>query len=115
MVIAKRATTKLLSGDPLTTSRKATRIFRKLGPERFEVTPGERYRESWWEIPQDAAGQRPTVQGSPNQEAKGPTPVTLGNPRLGLVRRGESSFSPRVITRRNPLDNFRIRLLFQSF
>ena len=41
VVIAKRGIKKLLSGDPLTTKHKRTRIFRKLGPERSEVTPGE--------------------------------------------------------------------------
>ncbi len=41
VVIAKRGIQKLLSGDPLTTKHKRTRIFRKLGPERSEVTPGE--------------------------------------------------------------------------
>ncbi|MCL4319162.1 MAG: transposase [Firmicutes bacterium] len=41
VVIAKRGIQKLLSGDPLTKSHKTTRIFRNLGPERSEVTPGE--------------------------------------------------------------------------
>ena len=41
VVIAKRGIQKLLSGDPLTKTHKTTRIFRKLGPERSEVTPGE--------------------------------------------------------------------------
>ena len=41
VVIAKRGIKKLLSGDPLTIARQATRIFRKLGPERSKVTPGE--------------------------------------------------------------------------
>ncbi|MDA8193739.1 MAG: zinc ribbon domain-containing protein, partial [Thermaerobacter sp.] len=41
VVIAKRGIKKLLSGDPLTTSHKTTRIFRKRGPERSAVTPGE--------------------------------------------------------------------------
>ncbi|PSR32655.1 MAG: hypothetical protein C7B46_12905 [Sulfobacillus benefaciens] len=41
VVIAKRGIQKLLSGDPLTKAHKTTRIFRKLGPERSEVTPGE--------------------------------------------------------------------------
>ena len=71
VVIAKRGINPLLSGDPLTTSHQTTRIFRKLGPERSEVPPGELYCEYWWEISQDAAGQRPTAQGSPNQEPLG--------------------------------------------
>jgi putative transposase len=41
VVIAKRGIHKLLSGEPLTTAHKTTRIFRTLGPERSEVTPGE--------------------------------------------------------------------------
>ena len=41
VVIAGRGITKLLSGDPLTKPHKTTRIFRQLGPERSEVTPGE--------------------------------------------------------------------------
>ena len=41
VVIKQRGIKKLLSGDPLTTKHKRTRIFRKLGPERSEVTPGE--------------------------------------------------------------------------
>ncbi len=40
VVIAKRGITKLLFGIPLTKKHKPTRIFRKLGPERSEVTPG---------------------------------------------------------------------------
>ena len=40
-MIAKRGITKLLSGEPLTKTHKTTRIFRTLGPERSEVTPGE--------------------------------------------------------------------------
>ena len=39
-VIAKRGIEKLLSGDPLTKAHKVTGIFRKLGPERSEVTAG---------------------------------------------------------------------------
>ena len=41
VVIAKRGTKKLLSGDPLTNSHKTTRNFWKRGPERSEVTPGD--------------------------------------------------------------------------
>ena len=41
VVIAKRGIKKLLEGDPLTKKHTRTRIFRKLGPERSEVTPGE--------------------------------------------------------------------------
>ena len=68
VVIAKRGIKKLLSGDPLTKPHKTTRIFRKLGPERSEVTSGE--------IAQDAGGSESPAQRSLNQEAKGPTPET---------------------------------------
>ena len=40
-VSAKRGITQLLSGDPPTKSPKRPRIFRKPGPERSAVTPGE--------------------------------------------------------------------------
>ena len=73
--------------------------FSETRPQPSKVAPGERYLESWWEIPQDAAGQRPTVQGSPNQEVKGHRAETK---RL-------------FFTRQNLLDDFRIWLLFQSF
>ena len=68
VVIAKRGIKKLLSGDPLTKPHKTTRIFRKLGPERSEVTSGE--------IAQDAGGSKSPAQRSANQKAKGPTPET---------------------------------------
>ncbi len=41
VVIKQRGIRKLLAGDPLTKEHKRTRIFRKLGPERSKVTPGE--------------------------------------------------------------------------
>jgi putative transposase len=41
VVMAKRGITTLLSGMPLPHPHKPTRIFRTLGPERSEVTPGE--------------------------------------------------------------------------
>ena len=41
VVVKQRGIKKLLSGDPLTTLHQSTRIFRKLGPGRSEVTPGE--------------------------------------------------------------------------
>jgi putative transposase len=68
VVIAKRGIKKLLSGDPLTKSHKTTRIFRKLGPERSEVTPGE--------IAQDAEGPRLPAQRSMSQEFLGTNPET---------------------------------------
>ena len=68
VVIAKRGIQKLLSGDPLTKPHRSTRIFRKIGPERSESTPGE--------IAQDAGGPRLSTQRSANQEAKGLTPET---------------------------------------
>ncbi len=41
VVIQRRGIQKLLSGESLTKPHKTTRIFRKLGPERSEVTPGK--------------------------------------------------------------------------
>ncbi|MCY0900510.1 MAG: transposase, partial [Firmicutes bacterium] len=41
VVIKKRGIQTLLSGEPLTPPHKRTRVFRTLGPERSEVTPGE--------------------------------------------------------------------------
>ncbi len=41
VVIAARGVQKLLSREPLTKTRRKTRIFRSLGPERSEVTPGK--------------------------------------------------------------------------
>ncbi len=75
VVIAKRGIKRLLSGDPLTKLHHTTRIFRKLGPERSEGTPGE--------IAQDAGGHKPTAQRSANQEAKGLTPETPASTRKG--------------------------------
>ncbi|MHB1956443.1 MAG: zinc ribbon domain-containing protein [Sulfobacillus sp.] len=67
-VIAKRGITKLLSGDPLTKSHKTTRIFRNLGPERSEVTPGDDpIRRGTPEAP---------AQWSMNQELPGAIPET---------------------------------------
>ncbi len=60
VVIAKRGIQKLLSGDPLTKPHRSTRIFRKIGPERSESTPGE--------IAQDVGGPRLSTQWSRNQE-----------------------------------------------
>ncbi|SMC02056.1 Transposase [Sulfobacillus thermosulfidooxidans DSM 9293] len=67
-VIAKRGIHTLLSGIPLTKEHKRMRIFRKLGPERSEVTPGEiRVRR----LPPMAE-----PQGSQNQEPPGAIPET---------------------------------------
>ncbi len=41
VVIACRGVKKVLSGEPLTKAKKKTRIFRAVGPERSELTPGE--------------------------------------------------------------------------
>ena len=68
VVIAKRGIQKLLEGDPLTQTHKRTRIFRKLGPGRSEVTPGE--------MAQDAGDPGTPVQRSSNQETQGLTPET---------------------------------------
>ena len=75
-VIAKRGIKKLFDGDPLTKPHKQTRIFprkqredfRKLGPERSEVTPGE--------IAQDTGGPQPHAQRSMSQEILGINPET---------------------------------------
>ena len=40
-VIARRGVKKVLSGEPLTEAKKKTGIFRAVGPERSELTPGE--------------------------------------------------------------------------
>ena len=68
VVIAKRGIKKLLSGDPLTKSHKTTRIFRKLGPERSEVTPGE--------IGLSRLGPTVSAQRSMSQESFGGDPET---------------------------------------
>ena len=60
VVIAKRGSKKPLSGDLLTKTHKSMRIFRKLGPDRSEVTPGE--------IAQDTKGQKPAARRSMSQE-----------------------------------------------
>ena len=75
VVIAKRGIQKLLSGDPLTKSHKTTRIFRKLGPERSEVTPGE--------ISVSRLGPTASAQGSMNQETLGATPKPPPQPHRG--------------------------------
>ena len=67
-VLAKRGIKKLLSGDPLTKTHTSTRIFRKLGPERSEVTPGA--------IAQDAKGHKPAARRSMSQEFLGTNPET---------------------------------------
>ncbi len=68
VVIAKRGIQKLLSGDPLTKTHKTTRIFRKLGPERSEVTPGE--------IGVSRLGPTASTQRSMSQESFGGNPET---------------------------------------
>ena len=66
LVIKQRGIQKLLSGEPLTKSHKTTRIFRNLGPERSEVTPGDdRIRHGTPEAP---------AQWSMNQELPGAIP-----------------------------------------
>jgi putative transposase len=63
VVIAKRGIAKLLSGEPLTKSHKTTRIFRKLGPERSKVTPGETHIRR--------APSKTDMHRSQNQELRG--------------------------------------------
>ena len=72
-VIAQRGIKKLLDGDPLTKMHKRTRIFRKLGPERSEVTSGE--------IAQDATGHKPAVRRSMSQKRPGAIPETPASTR----------------------------------
>ncbi len=67
-VIAKRGITRLLSGEPLTKTHRTTRIFRTLGPERSEVTPGE--------IPIRHTEPKACAHGSRNQEFLGVIPET---------------------------------------
>ncbi len=79
-VIAKRGIENLLSGDPLTKAHKVTGIFRKLGPERTEVTPGgDRCKTS------RAHGLGAEI-AEPGNDGGNP-----GDLRLGLARRWESS------------------------
>ena len=75
VVIAKRGIKKLLSGDPLTKSHKTTRIFRKLGLEQSEVTPGE--------ISISRLGPTVSAQRSRSQEAVGATPKPPPQPHRG--------------------------------
>ncbi|AEJ38642.1 transposase [Sulfobacillus acidophilus TPY] len=63
VVIKKRGIQKLLSGEPLTKPHQRTRIFRSLGPERSEVTPGET------RLKRDPS--KTGTQRSPNQELLG--------------------------------------------
>ncbi|MCY0897437.1 MAG: transposase [Firmicutes bacterium] len=74
-VIAQRGIQKLLSGDPLTPSHNTTRIFRKLGPERSEVTPGE--------IRVRRLSPTGKPQGSMIQEPPGAIPETPASTRQG--------------------------------
>jgi putative transposase len=68
VVIAARGVQKLLSGEPLTKTRRKPRIVRSLGPERSEVTPGEiRVRR----LPLETGAQR-----SRSQEPPGAIPET---------------------------------------
>ena len=75
IIIAQRGITKLLSGDPLTKTRKKTRRYRQLGPERSEVTPGETHIRRL----------EPTAstQGSMSQELLGVTRETPTSTRQG--------------------------------
>jgi len=81
VVIAKRGIKKLLAGDPLTKPHKATGIFRHLGLERSEVTPGE--------ISVSRLGPTVSAPRSRSREALGATPNPHLNP-IG-VRWGASS------------------------
>ncbi|MCY0878983.1 MAG: transposase [Firmicutes bacterium] len=74
-VIKKRGIQTLLSGDPLTPAHKPTRIFRQLGPERSEVTPGE--------TPIRGAPSTTDTQRSQNQERPGVIRETPTSTRQG--------------------------------
>ncbi len=74
-VIAQRGIRKLLSGEPLTKAHKRTRIFRTLGPERSEVTPGE--------ISVRRLGPTAPAQRSMSQELPGAIPETPALTREG--------------------------------
>ena len=73
VVIARRGARKLLSGEPLAPEGKSVKMFRKLGPERSEVTPGE--------IAEDAGGRRLPARRSASQETPGATPETPASSR----------------------------------
>ena len=75
VVIAKRGIQKLLSGEPLTTAHKTTRISRTLGPERSEVTPGE--------ISVSRLGPTVSAQRSRSQEPPGAISETPTSTRQG--------------------------------
>lgn len=62
VVIAARGVQKLRSGEPSSKTRRKTRIFRSLGPERSEVTPGE---TGVRRLPLEAGAQRSTSQEPP--------------------------------------------------
>ncbi len=73
VVIARRGARKLLSGEPPAPEGKSVKMFRKLGPERSEVTPGE--------IAEDAGGRRLPARRSTSQETPGATPETPASSR----------------------------------
>ena len=75
VVIKKRGIQKLLSGEPLTKPHKRLRIFRTLGPERSEVTPGETSVRR--------ASPKASTQRSPNQELLGVISETPTSTRQG--------------------------------
>ena len=70
-VIVRRGIHKRLSGDRLTNPHNTTRIFRRLGPERSEITPGQ--------IPVRRRKPLASVHRSTNQESPG---AIRENPRL---------------------------------
>ena len=75
VVIAKRGITTLLSGTPLTKTHKRTRIFRQLGPEWSEVTPGK--------ISVRRSSPTARAQRSAKQELPGVIPETHASTRQG--------------------------------
>ena len=75
VVIKQRGIKKLRAGDPLTKKHKRTRIFRKLGPERSKVTPGE--------ISVRRLGPMAPAQRSMSQEPRGAIPETPASTRQG--------------------------------
>ena len=76
VVIGRRGARKLLSGEPPAPEGKSVRMFRKLGPERSEVTPGETDIRR-------GRGKTPSVRKSMSQETPGATSETPTSTRKG--------------------------------
>lgn len=73
-VIANRGVWQRLSGEPLTTPKKSTRLFHRVGPERPQVTPGQAdvrrlspVAKSQWSMSQELSGVIPETPTSTRQ------------------------------------------------